>query len=256
MSIPVLPPRSLSIRVRERFFSRHKDQVPHFVQLPDPAKTDRVLFFAPHPDDEALAAGGYLRRATAAGASCRIVLVTDGNRRGLKAIRAQEFQDVLNALGIQEDGKVELNYCNGGLPQENQGLVQAALQQEIERYRPTIVISPHPADLHREHKVVSQIVYDLYKQQPDFILLEYLIHYPPYYPWPRKFAPESALLPPRNLVKKGTWACFPLTGKEVQEKKRVVEMYSSQLKTPVLRSLMYSLIRMNELFCMFPSRKR
>src|SRR5205085_944203 len=40
--------------------------------------TSRLLLLAPHPDDEALAMGGLLQRATTAGATARVVFLTDG----------------------------------------------------------------------------------------------------------------------------------------------------------------------------------
>ncbi len=39
------------------------------------SESDRVLFFAPHPDDEALAAAGLLQRAALVGARAHLNLV-------------------------------------------------------------------------------------------------------------------------------------------------------------------------------------
>src|SRR4030081_2177344 len=39
----------------------------------------RILFFAPHPDDESLAAGGLLQKAVPAGASVQVVFATNGD---------------------------------------------------------------------------------------------------------------------------------------------------------------------------------
>src|SRR5205809_6137563 len=41
--------------------------------------TSRILVFAPHPDDEALATAGLLQRAAAAGAVVHIVFMTNGD---------------------------------------------------------------------------------------------------------------------------------------------------------------------------------
>jgi len=43
------------------------------------SESDRVLFFAPHPDDEALAAAGLLQRAALVGARAQLVFVTNGD---------------------------------------------------------------------------------------------------------------------------------------------------------------------------------
>ena len=252
MSTKEPPTGSFTSRVRARFEARRQ----HFRALPPlskPTASDRVIFFAPHPDDEALAASGYLRCAVEAGAECLVILVTDGDRRGLKELRGQEFRRVMQALGIRENGEIRLDYKNGSFTKEDRAQVKEHFKKYLEDFCPTVVISPHPADFHREHRVVSALLYELYQESPAFTLLEYLIHYPPHYPWPRRFAPSAPLLPPRNLAMKQSWVQFPLTPEQVLYKKDVVELYPSQLKTPILRSLMYSLIRSNELFRIFPA---
>src|SRR5437016_2322622 len=43
------------------------------------AVSDRLLLFAPHPDDESLAAAGLLQRAASLGAHARLVFATNGD---------------------------------------------------------------------------------------------------------------------------------------------------------------------------------
>ncbi len=50
------------------------------MNLPLLTSRSRVMLFAPHPDDESLAAGVFLQRAIAAGAAVRVVYATDGER--------------------------------------------------------------------------------------------------------------------------------------------------------------------------------
>ena len=40
---------------------------------------DRVLVFAPHPDDEALGCGGLIQQAVELGAEVRVIFQTDGD---------------------------------------------------------------------------------------------------------------------------------------------------------------------------------
>jgi len=255
MSEKLLRKPSVLRRARARFRAYPATATSEFRIYPEPTEVDRVLFFAPHPDDEALSAGGYLRRAVEAGAHCQVVLVTDGNRRGLKEIREQEFSSVLTALGIDPASAPRLAYVNGDPPKVDRARLLQQFRQLITEYRPTVVIAPHPADLHREHKVISELTSVIQAEAPTFDLLQYLIHYPPHYPWPRKLAPTAPLLPPVNLSHhKSDWVVFPLTSREVEQKREVIELYSSQLKTPVLRSLMYALVRSNELFRIFPKK--
>src|SRR5204862_7375656 len=51
--------------------------MPHALRL---QATDRLLFFAPHPDDESLGGGGLVQKTVAAGAQMRFVFVTSGDR--------------------------------------------------------------------------------------------------------------------------------------------------------------------------------
>ena len=50
------------------------------MNLPLLTSRSRVMMFAPHPDDESLAAGIFLQRAVAAGANVRVIYATDGER--------------------------------------------------------------------------------------------------------------------------------------------------------------------------------
>jgi hypothetical protein len=43
------------------------------------SKDDRVLILAPHPDDEAIGAGGLIQRALSAGAKVNIICFTNGD---------------------------------------------------------------------------------------------------------------------------------------------------------------------------------
>src|SRR6201996_1003779 len=43
--------------------------------------SDRLLYFAPHPDDETLAGGGLIQKASAIGAQLCIVFLPNGARR-------------------------------------------------------------------------------------------------------------------------------------------------------------------------------
>lgn len=47
-------------------------------QMPPLRAGEKIVIFAPHPDDETLGTGGLIQQAVAAGASIRVVLVTNG----------------------------------------------------------------------------------------------------------------------------------------------------------------------------------
>ncbi len=57
-----------------------------FDEIPPFTKDDRVIFFAPHPDDEAIGTGGAIQKALAAGAKVQVVCLTNGDHNELAFI--------------------------------------------------------------------------------------------------------------------------------------------------------------------------
>ena len=223
----------------------------------------RILLISPHPDDETLSSFQLLSQAISLGCSIKLILLTDGNKRGLKARRRVEFERVIKAMGISLKDVTYLDHKDGELNRLGE-VVENQLQATISHYRPNYIVSPHPKDIHKDHKFIGKMLYKIWEESSDqetdssynFTLLQYLIHYPPTYPWPRKLSPKSALLPPVNLLyfnDDNQWRTIKLKPKEVERKLNTLEIYQSQLKTPILRGLMYSLIRKNELFQYFPA---
>jgi LmbE family N-acetylglucosaminyl deacetylase len=130
--------------------------------LPQPlplAQAQRVLVFAPHPDDESIGCGGLLARLSAAGVPVRVVLVTDGGgagelEAGVAARRQQEFRCALQRLGVADSGL--LGFVDGDL--QPGAALDAAVRQEMSAYRPDWVFMPALADLHRDHRVLAESV--------------------------------------------------------------------------------------------------
>jgi len=82
-------------------------------KIPEPKSSDTILIFSPHPDDETIATGGYIKAATSAGANVWIVLVTDGNKHHLEKIRYNEFEKATTALDVSFNHLIYLNYPDG-----------------------------------------------------------------------------------------------------------------------------------------------
>ena len=80
-----------------------------------PQTGEKVLVFAPHPDDETIGAGGYIRESVDRGAVVRIILVTDGNKHNLEAKRYQEFRNAARILGVKPRDLIFLNHPDGQL---------------------------------------------------------------------------------------------------------------------------------------------
>jgi len=140
------------------------------------AAHDRVLVAAPHPDDEALATGGALQAAGAAGAARRVLVVTDGDdnpwpqrwtekrwrigdddRARWGARRRAEALAALQVLGVAPD---DVRCC--GLPDlgltealmRGQPDVVALLLRELEAFRPTRLFLPALGDRHPDHSAL------------------------------------------------------------------------------------------------------
>lgn len=105
-----------------------------FQPSPDVKSTDRILIFAPHPDDESLGTGGVITRALDKNATVKVVMVTDGSRShsttvfnqfkantnltenvSLPELRHNETLQAIKNLGLNESDVIFLGYPDGGL---------------------------------------------------------------------------------------------------------------------------------------------
>ena len=138
---------------------------------------DRLLVFAPHPDDESLACGGLIQRAQAVGAQVLVVIATDGDAnpwpqrfiekrwrlgpdatRRWGALRGNEARAALQALGVREDNARFLHWADQGLTMRvmEQGAESVAqLRQLIREQRPTLVAMPSILDSHPDHSALA-----------------------------------------------------------------------------------------------------
>lgn len=141
---------------------------------------DRVLVFAPHPDDESLAAAGVIQRANYVGAALSVVFATDGDnnpwpqrvaerrwhidhggRQRWGAKRRSEALDALAALSVKPDCARFLGYPDQGLTAElTQGSkLRTDVLAEIEAFRPSVIISPSLSDRHPDHNALGLLLH-------------------------------------------------------------------------------------------------
>src|SRR5665648_541600 len=135
------------------------------VKLPE--KDQKVMVFSPHPDDETIACGGYIAESVQRGAEVKIVLVTDGDKHGLKDLRYSEFKTATSVLGVPVNHLIFLNYPDGRLAQQNQTELEKAFQNQIDSYYPDIILYPHPSDKHPDHVTTSKIVEKILENSSD-----------------------------------------------------------------------------------------
>ncbi len=167
---------------------------------------DRILFFAPHPDDESLGGGGLVQKAVAAGAQMRFVFITSGDRnpwpqrvlerrifldaparRGWGARRRQEALNALAVLGIGEPAEAHfLNWPDQGVTPLLMAADEVALEticRMIAEWRPTHVFTPAAEDTHPDHSaffVLLQLALDRLRRRGVTVrhTLSYLVHVP------------------------------------------------------------------------------
>lgn len=129
----------------------------------DPGASERTVVVAAHPDDETLAAAGYLRAAHAAGVRVEIVVATDGeaalpehedlDRAELARRRRAELHTALDRLGV------------GDTPVHWLGLPDSALDADVLASRLTDLLhgadtclAPWSLDPHPDHAAAGRAV--------------------------------------------------------------------------------------------------
>jgi LmbE family N-acetylglucosaminyl deacetylase len=124
-----------------------------------------AIVFAPHPDDETLGCGGTILRKRQAGASVRIVFVTDGAQSHaqwmapaeMRALRAAEAVAAAQVLGVEPKDVVLLGLPDGRLSEhEAEGIAQVT--EVLRRDPPAEVFVPYHRDGPPDHLATTCIV--------------------------------------------------------------------------------------------------
>ncbi|MGE5463333.1 MAG: PIG-L deacetylase family protein [Syntrophothermus sp.] len=128
----------------------------------------------------------------------------------------------------------------------------ADLESIVSEYHPDLLVFPNPEDVHPDHwglgaftrLALAEVNHRDPAYQPGQIT--YLVHRPDY-PVVRGRKPNLGLVPPPSLSSiYPNWLGWPLTPDQVTTKGAALQKYKSQW--PLLRGLMESFIRSNELF--------
>ncbi|MEQ8176561.1 MAG: PIG-L family deacetylase [Syntrophomonadaceae bacterium] len=241
----------LSVLLAGLYFVRNTMPGKQFTRLPnaqEPAGGQKVLVLVPHPDDESLAIGGYIHLCRQNGAEVRLILVSDGNRQGLRDLRYQEFRAASQELGISEVDLRFWGYADGSL-QLYQEAIEARLEQEIEQYRPDLIIYPHPYDKHKDHSALGRCAEQSLKHGIPYDVLPYayLIHYN-FFQLPAFFS--NHLKPPRSIPGNHKWHKIVLSPEACRAKRSALLKYRSQRRNPFLLPLFRVSLRDNELLCL------
>jgi len=161
----------------------------------DPLPLGRTLVVAPHPDDDAIAAGGLIQRAVAAGGEVRVVFITDGeanpwpqrfmerkplimrkDRERWGAMRRGEALCSLEKFGISARGADFLGMPDqriAALARRGDTQLPESLRAIVEEFRPTLIVSPSALDLHSDHRAIAWFVH---RAATHHTIITYLVH--------------------------------------------------------------------------------
>ncbi len=165
---------------------------------------DRLLVFAPHPDDESVATGGLLQHAMAVGSRVLVVFFTEGDnnpwaqralelrwrigpsdRARLAARRRVEVSGALAELGVPLANVRFLGFPDQGtndLLLHGNELARRAVADALLEWRPTVLVMPSLLDLHPDHSALAVLVTlaaaDLGARLPVRKVVRFLVHNP------------------------------------------------------------------------------
>lgn len=150
-----------------------------------------TLVFSPHQDDETLGCGGTIIRKRQAGATVKIVFMTDGCKSHahlipeaeLKQIRSREALSAAQVLGVAPENVIALNFTDGTL-QEQQAAAVKMVASILATEQPEEIFVPHRQEPPADHFVTNQIVYQALEHLGQAATVyEYPIWFWDQYPW-------------------------------------------------------------------------
>jgi len=204
-----------------------------------PFSVQRVVILAPHPDDDAIAAGGLIQRVLAARGDVHVIFITDGennpwpqrfierkffleagDRANWGAMRRREALCSLARLGVGERSATFLAFPDqhiAKLARSRDTRLRDTLRSVVEKVQPTLIVSPSSFDMHSDHRAIA---YFAHKAAPDAAIGTYVVH---------GAGPSERL------------ACqIELTEIEQRRKREAIECHISQLTLSRERFLSYA----------------
>ena len=110
-----LASRSRDLALAQRALAADRFAEPTSPRLASCPDGDRLLVFAPHPDDEIIGCGGVLLNAIEAGRDVQVVYVTDGTTpklHGDERRRVVAQDGTVEVLGDNVAGRQIRGHCN------------------------------------------------------------------------------------------------------------------------------------------------
>jgi LmbE family N-acetylglucosaminyl deacetylase len=150
-----------------------------------------ALVFSPHQDDETLGCGGTIVRKLKAGATVKLVFLTDGSQSHarwmpgpeLKSMRTAEALAAARILGLFASEVTFLDFPDGNL-ERHQELAICQVGDLLQRYNPEEVFIPYARETPPDHAITHRIVLAALKScdiRPT--IYEYPIWFWCHWPW-------------------------------------------------------------------------
>jgi len=132
------------------------------VDVTDVLPSRRLLVVAPHPDDEVLACGATLARATDQGSEVLLAMTTNGvygdyscSYDEVAAMRRGELFGASGALGLSRAEVTCLGFDDLTLIEREDDLV-LSLTRLVDEFEPEVVLAPSAWDLHGDHAALGR----------------------------------------------------------------------------------------------------
>jgi LmbE family N-acetylglucosaminyl deacetylase/glycosyltransferase involved in cell wall biosynthesis len=117
---------------------------------PAQLRGERLLVFAPHPDDEVIGCGGLVAQHLRERRAVRIVIATNGAEAGDVGVREEESRRGVARLG---DADVQfLRFPDRALDAS----VEEHIREQLLDFRPDLILVPHAAEIHPDHAALAR----------------------------------------------------------------------------------------------------
>ena len=184
-------------------------------QVPASELGRHAVVFSPHPDDESLGCGGTILRKKQAGATVKLVHVSDGGasttlipRDELTAMRKRESVNAGQVLGV--DDIYFLEFPDGHLGEHIPAAIER-VDEILRRESPEEVFVPYgrePMKQAADHVAVTNIVLAALRRQPKPVTVwEYPVWFWLHWPWVG-FSQNTPPLQPKHILKNSLLAGF------------------------------------------------
>ena len=136
-------------------------------------KKNNVLVFAAHPDDEILGCGATMAKLTAEGYNVVTVIAAQGitsrdttksQQKALKTLKESCFK-ANQILGVKKIHFLDLP--DNRMDSLDLLDVVKKVEELINLYKPTVILTHHAADLNIDHQILNRAVLTASRPQPD-----------------------------------------------------------------------------------------